>query len=174
MLLENTSPHSIIHIIFPACFYICMVYGISPALTADQKQACARLPEYIHRKSNKPSRVYAQATDACYMAESSPAMIPAIWPAALVGTGFCISLLGPAAAPSVDGVAAGLGALRASDGSCLASKHFTALHLWTRQELHVLLLVLDRAVRRRCRWHESHSIHSIAKSVDVQEAHATH
>lgn len=101
--------------------------------------------------------------------------MPAIWPAALAGAGFCIGLLGPAAAPSVDaGVAAGLGALRASDGSCLASKHLTALHLWTRQELHVLLLVLDRAVRRRCRWHESYSIHSVAKGVHVQEAHAKH
>lgn len=58
-------------------------------------------------------------------------MMPAIWPAALLAAGFWAGLLGPAA--SVEGAAAGLGALLANDGSCLASIHFTALHLRTQR-----------------------------------------
>ena len=58
-------------------------------------------------------------------------MMPAIWPAALLGAGFWAGLLGPAA--SVEGAAAGLGALLANEGSCLASIHFTALHLEPRE-----------------------------------------
>lgn len=56
-----------------------------------------------------------------------PAMIPAICPAALLGAGF-FALLGPATS-AASAAAAGLGALLANDGSCFASKHFTALHL---------------------------------------------
>jgi len=65
-----------------------------------------------------------------------PAMMPPIWPAALLGAGFWAGLLGPAA--SVEGAAAGLGALLANDGSCLASIHLTALHLWTQKKVTVL------------------------------------
>ena len=57
-------------------------------------------------------------------------MIPAICPAALFGAGFLAALLGPGtSAAAGSAAAAGLGALLASDGSCFASKHFTALHL---------------------------------------------
>ena len=64
------------------------------------------------------------------LAGAVPAMMPAIWLTALFGAAFGAGLLGPAAAPSVEGpAAAGLGALLANEGSCLASRHLTALHL---------------------------------------------
>lgn len=68
-------------------------------------------------------------------------MMPAIWPAALLGAAFWAGLLGAAA--SVEGAAAGLGALLANDGSCLASIHFTALHLWTQKMVTVLSVASD-------------------------------
>ena len=63
------------------------------------------------------------------MPETLPAMIPAIWLTALLCAGLAAALLGSAVAPSGEGPAAGLGALLAKDGSCLASRHLTALHL---------------------------------------------
>lgn len=64
----------------------------------------------------------------------TPAMMPAICPAALFDAGVCAGLDGPAALVS-EAAAVGLGALLASAGSCFASKHLTALHLERSQDI---------------------------------------
>ncbi len=85
--------------------------------------------------------IHILITVLVHLLRAVPAMMPAIWPAALLGAAFWAGLLGAAA--SVEGAAAGLGALLANDGSCLASIHFTALHLWTQKMVTVLSVASD-------------------------------